>query len=672
MFADRLSRPWAEPGEGVAVPESRSAAGVAAMADPPPARVLVPSRDAPVAPNPVLLAGSLAIGIIVIAALYFGRDIFVPLALAILLSFALGPLGLLLRRWRFGRRGSVIASVALAFLVIFGLGALIGSQLAGLAEDLPQYESNITQKIHALRGTAAESGIVGRASGMLKDLSDEITRTAQPPAPKPASGLGGTARGPQQPPIPVEIRQPDPTALQIIQTIVGPLLQPLGTTGIVIIFVVFFLVQREDLRDRFIRLAGARDLQRTTEALDDAGHRLSRYLLVQTALNASFGLLIGIGLWYIGIPNPALWGILAMLLRFVPYIGPIIAALFPATLALAVDPGWSMLLWTAALFAVLEPITGQVVEPLVYGRSTGLSAVAVVVAAAFWTWLWGPIGLLLSTPLTLCLVVVGRHVDRLEFLDIVLGDKPALTPDENFYQRMLANDPDEAAHQAELFLKEKPLAVYYDEVAIKGLALAQLDVNRGALDHDRRVQIKEAVEGVIDDLADHADPAPAKGAAAPDVPTVESQGKPVLCIAGRGSLDEAAAAMLAQLLDRRGIGARVVASAEVSAGNLFRLDVTDAQIAVLSYLEAGGFTNARYLVRRLRRKLPRAQIIVGFWTLTDEDLQRRDALRETAADRVVISLQAAVEAAATLVREASGRTATASPPSPVQALPAAE
>jgi predicted PurR-regulated permease PerM len=544
MFADRLSRPWAEPGEGVAVPESRSAAGVAAMADPPPARVLVPSRDAPVAPNPVLLAGSLAIGIIVIAALYFGRDIFVPLALAILLSFALGPLGLLLRRWRFGRRGSVIASVALAFLVIFGLGALIGSQLAGLAEDLPQYESNITQKIHALRGTAAESGIVGRASGMLKDLSDEITRTAQPPAPKPASGLGGTARGPQQPPIPVEIRQPDPTALQIIQTIVGPLLQPLGTTGIVIIFVVFFLVQREDLRDRFIRLAGARDLQRTTQALDDAGHRLSRYLLVQTALNAGFGLLIGIGLWLIGIPNPALWGILAMLLRFVPYIGPVIAALFPGALALAVDPGWSMLLWTAAFFAVLEPITGQIVEPLVYGHSTGLSAVAVIVAAAFWTWLWGPVGLLLSTPLTLCLVVLGRHVERLEFLHIVLSDQPALTLDENFYQRMLANDPDEAAHQAETFLKDRNLADYYDEVAIKGLALAQLDVNRGALDHDRRVQIKEAVEGVIDDLTDHIDLLPAIEAGAeqapppvpaPDALSTECQGQPALCIAGRGA-----------------------------------------------------------------------------------------------------------------------------------------
>ena len=228
------------------------------------------------------------------------------------------------------------------------------------------------------------------------------------------------------------------------------------------------------------------------------------------SINTGFGVVIGTGLWLIGVPNPLLWGIVAMLLRFVPYIGPVIAALFPAALALAVDPGWSMLLWTAVLFAVVEPITGQVVEPFLYGHSTGLSAVAVVVAAAFWTWLWGPVGLLLSTPLTLCLVVLGRHVERLAFLDIILGDEPALTVEENFYQRMLADDPDEAAHQAEAFLREKPLAAYYDEVAIRGLALAQLDVNRGVLEHERRVQIKEAVLGVIDDLADHVDASPAK------------------------------------------------------------------------------------------------------------------------------------------------------------------
>jgi predicted PurR-regulated permease PerM len=499
-------------------------------------------RDIPAVAKLSSTLATLSVGVIAVAALYIARDIFVPLALAVLLSFALGPPVVLLRRWPIGRVPSVIATVVLAFLVIFGIGSLIGNQLAHIAENLPQYQSNISDKIQSLRGSTTGSGIVGRASGMLKNLSSEIAK-APATGNEPRSELMRTQRGAQpQPPIPVEIHQPDPTALQVVQTIIGPLLQPLATTGIVIIFVVFFLLEREDLRDRFIRLAGARDIHRTTQGLDDAARRLSRYLLAQTAINAAFGVLIGIGLWVIGVPNPALWGILAMLLRFVPYIGPVIAAIFPAALAVAVDSGWSMVLWTAALFLVVEPVMGQVVEPLLHGRSTGLSAVAVVVAAAFWTWLWGPVGLLLSTPLTLCLVVLGRHVERLEFLDIILGDQPALSPEENFYQRMLADDPDEAAHLAEEFLKEKPLSAYYDEVAIRGLALAQLDVNRGVLEHERRVRIKEAVVGLIDDLSDHADQPPpqyaeAAAGATLAVPSPEQidpawRGKTVLCVAG--------------------------------------------------------------------------------------------------------------------------------------------
>ena len=605
--------------------------------------------------TPTSPLGRLAVGVIVVGALYFTRDVIVPLALAILLSFALGPLVVLLRRWHFGRIPSVIAAVLFAFLVIFGVVALIGGQITHLAENLPQYQSNITNKIHALRGSTAGSEIVGRASGMLKELSNEIAKSTSPTDSKvPSTTTVAPHSAQPQPPIPVEIHQPDPTALQIIQAIIGPLIQPLATTEIVIIFVVFFLLQREDLRDRFIRLAGARDLQRTTKGLDDAARRLSRYLLVQTALNVSFGILIGTGLWLIGVPNPVLWGILAMLLRFVPYIGAVIAAIFPATLAVAIDPGWSLLLWTGALFLVVEPVMGQVVEPLLYGRSTGLSAVAVVVAAAFWTWLWGPVGLLLSTPLTLCLVVVGRHVERLEFLDIMLGDQPALTQQENFYQRMLANDPDEAARQAEDFLKDNPLSAYYDEVAVGGLVLAQLDVNRGVLEHARRVRIKQAVVGLIDDLSDHTGSSPTlrEEDAEPEAVNQDSSqersaqvgpGKTVMCVAGRGSLDEAAAAMLVQLLEKQGIAARVVPSEAVATENILQLDVTDVDLVCLSYLEPGGFTNARYLVRRLRRKLPNAQIIAGFWMLSEADAEQRDALRESGADLVVTSLGQATE-----------------------------
>ena len=630
--------------------------------EPPPTLVSRPVAAAAVNPFPIL--GPMAFGVIVVAALYFGREVFVPLALAILLSFALGPAVLLLRRWHFGRVPSVAVSVLCAFLMIFGIGAVIGGQITGLAENLPAYQNNISEKIVWIRRATAGAGLVQRASTMFKVLRNEVTKAPTAPdehAASPHEPSAGTAARISQPesagqrlqPIPVEIDQPDPAPLQLIQNIAGPLLQPLATTGIVIVFVVFFLLQREDLRDRFIRLAGTGDLRRTTEALDDATRRLSRYLLIQVAINGCSGVFIGVGLWIIGVPNPILWGVLAMLLRFVPYIGPVIAAAFPAALAVAVDPGWSMLLWTLALFLIAEPITGQAVEPWLYGQNTGISAVAIVIAAVFWTWLWGPIGLLLSTPLTVCLVVLGRHVERLGFLDVLLGDRPALAPEQGFYQRILAGDPDEAAYQAEEFLKSKPLSAYYDEVAIRGLALAQLDMNRDGLEHERRVQIKEAVDGIIDDLSDHDDVAPLAAesegtvlesptGATDDIPLAWRENA-VLCVAGRGSLDEASAAMLAQLLGKHGIGARIVPRQAASASAIFRLDVTGVEMAVLCYLEAGGFSNARYLVRRLRRKLPRARIVIGFWTLGDDETRFREALAATGADSIVTSLRKAVD-----------------------------
>jgi predicted PurR-regulated permease PerM len=612
--------------------------------------------------TPLTGLGTLAVGVIAIAALYFGWEVFVPMALALLLSFGLGPPVLLLRRWHINRVLAVIVVVVLAFSVILGIGALIGSQLAHLAENLPGYQNNITEKIHSLRDTTTSSGVVGRAATMLSDLGNEITKPREKIGRPAADGPLALAPGVhQQKPVPVEIRPSDPTPVQLILEVAGPLLRPLATAGIVLVFVIFFLLQRQDLRDRFIRLAGARDLRRTTQALDDAAHRLSRYLLVQTAINTGVGVLVGTGLWFIGVPNPALWGILTMLLRFVPYIGPVVAAAFPAALAVAVDPGWAMLFWVVGLFLVVELITGYVIEPWLYGHSMGLSGVAVLVAAAFWTLLWGPIGLLLSTPLTMCLVVLGRHVEHLQFLEVLLGDQPALAPEESFYQRMLADDPDEAAHQAEAFLKDKPLSVYYDEVAIRGLALAQLDVNRGALDHVHRIRIKEAVEWVIDDLSDHDDAsASALDEGAAEVAALPSEElaprwreTPVLCVAGRGSLDEAAAAMLAQLLEKHGIGARVVPPEAVSVANLVRLDVTGVQMVCLSYLEPGSFTNARYLVRRLRRRLPQAKIFVGFWTLTAQEAEERDALAATRADLVVTSLRQAVEQVVNAAKEAA-------------------
>jgi predicted PurR-regulated permease PerM len=609
------------------------------------------------------------LAVIIVSMLYYGRDIFVPVALAILLSFVLAPLVGLLQRIHVPRGLAVVGVVILAFSLIFAMGSLLATQLTQLAGDLPRYQSTISEKIQSFRDTKAGRGTLERASDMLKDLSKELDKPKDAVSARaPGSVLSPSASGPPAP-VPVEVRQPDPGALESLRTLISPLVHPLATTGIIIIFVIFILLQREDLRNRLIRLAGSSDLQRTTAALDDAASRLSRLFLTQLILNGAFGVVIGTGLWFIGIPSAVLWGILAAALRFVPYIGAVIAAAFPLALAVAVDPGWSMLLWTLALFLVVEPVVGHVVEPMVYGHSTGLSPVAVVASATFWTALWGPIGLVLATPLTVCLVVLGRHVERLEFLDVMFGDRPALSPPEIFYQRMLAGDPTEAAEKAEEFLKERSLASYYDEVALKGLQLAQADADRGALDQERLAKIRDAVSEFASDLSDQDDRPPAKGNSTTDaeassavesvaenaanenlpILTKESlppawQGEhPVLCVAGRSLIDEAAATMLAQLSTAHGLAARVEGPAALSTTNVFRLDTTGVAIVCLVYLDASGSAHMRYSVRRLRRKLPKATIILGCW-VKEIDPAALELLREGAkADLVAASVGEAVK-----------------------------
>jgi predicted PurR-regulated permease PerM len=609
------------------------------------------------------------LAVIIIMMLYFGREIIIPIALAILLSFVLAPLVGLLQRIRVPRGLAVVSVVILAFTFIFAMGSLLASQLTQLAGDLPRYQSTISEKIQSFRDTTAGRGTLERASGMLKDLSKELDKPKEA-----ASPLGaGTILSPKAPapltPVPVEVLQPDPGALESLQSLISPLLHPLATTGIIVIFVIFILLQREDLRNRLIRLAGSHDLQRTTAALDDAAARLSRLFLIQLLLNGTFGVVIGIGLWLIGIPSAILWGILAAVLRFVPYIGAAIAAAFPLALAVAVDPSWSMLLWTLALFLVVEPIVGHVIEPMVYGHSTGLSPVAVVASATFWTALWGPIGLVLATPLTVCLVVLGRHVERLEFLDIMFGDRPALSPPEIFYQRMLAGDPTEAAEKAEEFLKERSLSSYYDEVALKGLQLAQADAERGALDQERLTKIREAVREFANDLSDQDDRPPPKVSSTSDAEAtsaVESvaedapfenlpilrkedlphdwQGEcPVLCVAGRSLIDEAAAIMLGQLSTTHGLAARVEGAEALSTSNVFRLETTGVAIICLVYMDAIGPAHMRYSVRRLRRKIPKATIILGCW-MKEMDPAALEQLRESAkADLAAASLGEAIK-----------------------------
>ncbi len=390
------------------------------------------------------------LGFLIALALYFGRAVLMPLALAVILSFALAPGVRLLRRAGVPNAPAVVVVVVLAFAIIGGVGALITQQVGQLAQEIPRYQLILRDKVKALKeATAGNGGVLERASDVLAGLQKELD--------KPEVTSAGAQAKPSDHPIPVEVHAPPATPLDQLESVIEVALAPLATAGIVMVFVLFLLLQREDVRDRAIRLLGARDLERSTTAMEDAGERLSRYFLTLTAINAAYGCFIGVALWLLGVPSPLLWGVLAMLMRFVPFIGSFIAAICPLVLAAAIDQGWTMFLSTLALYIVSEFAMGQIIEPVVQGKGTGLSPLAIIFSAAFWTLLWGPVGLLLAIPLTVVLVVLGNHVERLEFLQVLLGDTPPLTPAERFYQRMLAGDPAEASEQAEHFIKKRPL-----------------------------------------------------------------------------------------------------------------------------------------------------------------------------------------------------------------------
>ncbi len=586
---------------------------------------------------------------VVVAGIYFGRPVLMPLALAVLMAFALAPLVGLLKRWHLGQVAPVLISVLLAVVVLTSLGGFMGSQLAKLAAELPRYQTNLAHKIQSVVGGAANNNTIMRLNKTVETLAEQVTGSS-----KAEETAGVTPDDPIKP-IPVIIRRTSVAPWSIAQTVLGPLLEPLGLIVLVLVFVGFILLQKDDLRDRIVRLAGSRDMQRTTIALDEAASRLSRYLFLQTGVNICFGLIIGIGLWLIGIPNPGLWGLMSGLMRFVPYVGVPLASLFPLALALAVDPGWSMLVQAMILYFVVDAVTGQAIEPFLYGRSMGLSAVAVVVAAAFWTWLWGPVGLLLSTPLTMCFVVFSRHVESLKFLDVMLGDQPALRAEQSLYLRMLANDPDEAADEAEIFLKQNSLSSYYDEVAARALMLAQTDVDRGVLDPVRQERIRDAIKGLIVNLSDRKD----EDAGDPSHNWHGASVEPVLCVAGRGPLDEAAALLLVDMLGKYGVGARVVSSDETSATHIRELSCAGVRLTCVSYLEPGTFKNARYQVRRLRKHMPGVPVIAIFWGLAGDNSRYLDGIEATESDIVTTGLKETVQHILAFARRASQPMITA-------------
>lgn len=546
------------------------------------------------------VSGALTL-VIAAAVLYFARDIFVPLAIAGLLSFVLSPPMLWLRRHHFARAPAAITVVILAFIAILGFGSIVVGEVASLTKELPTFEPNIETKLHSLRDAVPVDRLFQRGNELLQELRSELT-------PNPAT-LAPSANNPgnqSEAPVPVEIRQ-ETGILELLEYVVGPVLRPLAMGGLVLVFAIFFLLAREDLRDRFIRLAGARDLHRATRMLNDAVERLSRYLWMELVVNAIYGTLIGVGSFVIGVPNAALWGVLSLVLRFLPYIGTWFAALFPLGLALAVAPGWATFFEMLGLFIFVEILTTNALEPWLFGASAGMSPVAVLVSATFWTWLWGPIGLVLSTPLTACLVVIGRYAPPLRFLSILLGDEPPLAAEESFYQRLLAGDAAEATEQIETYLKTGSLAGFCDQVAIPALLMAQEDAERGVLTRNNRSEIVDAIRDTLDNIADDE-----RNEIAAPIAVVE-------CLGARNELDDAAALLLAHLLVEHGYAARTVPArhwlTEPRSDRARPRDTVEPAITCLSYLGDASPTRLRLLARRVRRRAPAGtSLILGLWS----------------------------------------------------------
>ncbi|TPL96154.1 AI-2E family transporter [Mesorhizobium sp. B2-3-10] len=574
----------------------------------------------PAAPHPRTSLPNVATIVTTVAALYFGREVFLPIAIALLLTFALAPLVSALKRAGVPRIAAVIVSVLGAFAALALFSFIVATQVSELAQNIPVYQANILTKVRSLKETGVGGGIIARLSKVVERVGQEIDRQETPP---PAA----TLEKPREP-VPVEIVSRE-RPLEVLQNIVGPLISPLGSAGLIIVVVIFMLLEREDLRDRFIRLVGYGDLHRTTEALQDAGKRVGRYLLMQLVVNIVYAVPIAAGLWVLGIPNALLWGLLALGLRFVPYIGPAIGMLLPLFLALAVAPGWSLVLWTAALFVVMELITGNVVEPWLYGSRTGLSSLAIIVAAIFWTWLWGPLGLVLSTPLTVCLVVLGRHVPQFEFLDVLFGNEPVLEPHARLYQRLLAGDPDEATDHAEEMLEEKYLVEFYDKVAIPALLLGEQDRARGVMGDQQRRQVAESALVMVANLDDSAheeaeeEDGPPAAEEEPDDKDRSGEDETelpdgtdlsVLCTGGRGELDDAAAAMLAQVLEVQGTTVSKAGFADMEPANIRRLELEGIDTVVVGFLNRDSVKHARFLVRRLKRAKAALRVGIVFWS----------------------------------------------------------
>jgi predicted PurR-regulated permease PerM len=589
--------------------------------------------------------------LIVVAVLYVAREVFIPLALALLFSFLLAPVVTRFERWRFGRVPAVLTTALLTFAVVASVGYLVVGQLIDLTYKLPDYKVNISHKITSLKTVGNIP--LSKATETLKQLSRELSDTTSDSDPaQTAPGLLTTKTSATR----VEVVESATSRTKLARSIFGPLLGPFATVGIVVVFVLFMLIKREDLRDRIIRLTGRGQLNVTTQALDEAASKVAGYLFMQVIVNVAFGVPVGMGLYFMGVPHAFLWGLFATLLRFIPYLGVWIALCFPLALSLAVSNSWTMPLLTIALFVVTELITGNVVEPWLYGAHTGLSPVAVIIASIFWTWLWGGVGLLLAMPLTVCVAVLGRYIPSLSYLDALLGDEPTLSSEERYYQRLLAMDRHEAKHVAAEFLKGHSLPVLYSSVLVPALVTAEREGKSGTLDERRQRFIFETTREMVEELGGDVPPVTRSA----DAKTGESGAleignekmassvsalstSTVFCLPAAYEADEIVGVMLAQLLEQEGCKAESLSCKTLANEMVEQVAEARCQIVCISATLPRDTVHSRYLCKLLRSKCPKLHIVVGLWDATQSEEQLTRRKERLPADKVVTTLVDALE-----------------------------
>ena len=560
--------------------------------------------------------------VLVTATLYWAQKVLIPLALAILLAFVLNPVVTVVQRRWLGRVPSVILVTCLSFLLLGGIGLSLTLEVKRLGAELPQYKENVVKKLAGLREVSQ-----GR---WLQDLEEMLRE----PSPDDSKKAKSTKRSPDEPLV-VSVQ---PASAFTFERVAAPTAEFLATTGLVVVLVVFMLIQREELRNRLIHLFGQGRLIHTTRAFEEAARSLSRFLLMQLVINTGYGLTLGLGLYLIGVPYPLLWGILSATLRFVPYVGTWVAIGLILLFSVAVTPTWTLPLLVLAFVVVLELSTAYVVEPLLFGHSTGVSPIALVAAAAFWTWLWGPVGLVLATPLTACLVVLGRYVPRLEFLGVLLGAKSAMDPEFTYYQRLLARDQDEATDVVNGYLRACPPETVYDEVLVPALVLAKHDRNSGELSPDDESFIYQVTKAILDDL-EFAPPILAGPVeTAPQAFAEPSRKILVLACPACDEADELALRMFRRLLDPDKYRTEVLSGHDAQSETHFADRGESPAVLCICALPPGGVAQARYVCKRLRASFPHQKIVVIRWGLPDNAGQRREELLAAGADLVATTL----------------------------------